>query len=51
MVSLNLQLSVAEQRAERLEGENRALVERWMREMEGRAEKMNRDMGFGGGSG
>ncbi|KIW00213.1 uncharacterized protein PV09_08253 [Verruconis gallopava] len=46
MISLGLQLSVAEQKAEKLEGENRALVERWMKEMGGRAEKMNRDMGF-----
>jgi hypothetical protein len=51
MISLGLQLSVAEQQREKLEGENRGLVERWMREMGGRAEKMNRDMGFGGGSG
>jgi hypothetical protein len=50
MVSLNLQLSVAEQKAEKLEKENKTLVERWMREMEGRADRMNRDMGFGGAS-
>lgn len=50
MISLNLQLSVAEQKAERLERENKTLVERWMREMEGRADRMNRDMGFGSAS-
>jgi chromosome segregation ATPase len=51
MISLNLQLSVAEQKTEKLERENKALVERWMKEMGGRAEKMNRDMGFGGKDG
>ncbi|EON64136.1 hypothetical protein W97_03366 [Coniosporium apollinis CBS 100218] len=42
MVSLNLQLNMAEQRAEKLEGENRELVERWMVRMGKEAEEMNR---------
>jgi len=50
MISLELQLNVAEAKAARLDGENKALVERWMKEMGGRAEKMNRDMGFGSSS-
>lgn len=50
MISLSLQLSVAEQKTEKLEKENKALVERWMKEMGGRADKMNRDMGFDGSS-
>ena len=50
MISLNLQLSVAEQTAEKLQKDNEELTERWMKEMKARAERMNRDMGFGSGS-
>lgn len=43
MVALGLQLNLAEQRSERLEKENRELVERWMKRMGEEAERVNRD--------
>ncbi|KAK6438179.1 autophagy protein 16, interacts with Atg12p-Atg5p [Oleoguttula sp. CCFEE 5521] len=43
MAALGFQLSVAEVRSERLEKENKELVERWMRRMGEEAEKVNRD--------
>ncbi|KAM3422835.1 hypothetical protein BST61_g316 [Cercospora zeina] len=46
MVSLQLQLNMAEQRSEKLEKENNELVERWMRRMGEEAEKANRDSGW-----
>ncbi|PIB00207.1 Autophagy protein 16 [Cercospora beticola] len=46
MVSLQLQLNMAEQRSEKLEKENKELVERWMRRMGEEAEKANRDSGW-----
>jgi len=41
MISLNLQVNIAEQKAERLQMENTELVERWMRRMGEEAERMN----------
>jgi len=46
MISLNLQLSMAEQQTEKLEKDNRELVNRWMREMGNRAETMNKGSGW-----
>lgn len=46
MITLDLEKNMAEQKAEKMEGDNRVLVESWMREMEGRAEKMNKDGGW-----
>jgi hypothetical protein len=43
MVALGLQLNLAEQRSEKLETENKELVERWMKRMGEEAEKVNRD--------
>jgi chromosome segregation ATPase len=43
MVALELQFNLAEQRSERLERENKELVERWMKRMGEEAEKVNRD--------
>ncbi|OQO10330.1 hypothetical protein B0A48_04688 [Cryoendolithus antarcticus] len=43
MAALGLQLNVAEVRSERLEKENKELVERWMRRMGEEAERVNRD--------
>ena len=41
MVGLNLQMNMAEQKAERLNGENEDLVRRWMERMGVEAERMN----------
>jgi hypothetical protein len=41
MISLNLQVNIAEQKAEKLQTENAELVERWMKRMGEEAEKMN----------
>ncbi|KAL9095366.1 MAG: hypothetical protein Q9165_002237 [Trypethelium subeluteriae] len=41
MVSLNLQLNMAEQRSEKLEKENKELVDRWMVRMGKEADEMN----------
>ena len=43
MVALELQFNVAEQRSEKLERENKELVERWMKRMGEEAERVNRD--------
>ncbi|KAK4889203.1 autophagy protein 16, interacts with Atg12p-Atg5p [Elasticomyces elasticus] len=43
MVALGLQLSMAEQRSEKLTRENKDLVDRWMKRMGEEAEKVNRD--------
>jgi len=43
MVALGLQLNMAEQKSERLERENRELVERWMKRMGEEVERVNRD--------
>lgn len=43
MVALGLQLSVAEQKSERLERDNRELLERWMRRVGEEVERVNRD--------
>ncbi|GME28786.1 autophagy protein [Neofusicoccum parvum] len=41
LVSVNLQLNMAEQRSEELERENRELVDRWMKYKREEAERMN----------
>lgn len=41
MVSLNLQLNMAEERSDKLEKENKELVERWMARMGKEADEMN----------
>jgi chromosome segregation ATPase len=41
MVSLNLQLNMAEQKAEKLEKENKELIQRWMKKMGEEADRMN----------
>jgi hypothetical protein len=41
VVSLSLQLNMAEQRVERVVGENTELVERWMRRMAEEADRVN----------
>lgn len=46
MVALQLQLNMAEQRSEKLEKENKELVERWMKRMEEEAERVNRGSGW-----
>lgn len=46
MVSLQLQLNMAEQKSERLDKENKELVERWMRRMGEEVERVNRDAGW-----
>ena len=43
MVSLGLQLNMAEARSEKLEVENKELVERWMRRVGEEAERVNRE--------
>ncbi|KAK5167498.1 autophagy protein 16, interacts with Atg12p-Atg5p [Saxophila tyrrhenica] len=43
MVAQGLQMNLAEEKAARLEGENRELVDRWVRKMEGEAERVNRE--------
>lgn len=43
MVALELQFNLAEQRSEKLERENKDLVERWMKRMGEEAERVNRD--------
>ncbi|KAF2863115.1 autophagy protein 16 [Piedraia hortae CBS 480.64] len=41
MVAMNLQLSMAEQKADKLEKENKELVDRWVKRMEVEVEEMN----------
>ena len=43
MVALELQFNLAEQKSEKLERENKELVERWMKRMGEEAERVNRD--------
>jgi chromosome segregation ATPase len=43
MVALGLQLNLSEQRSEKLQKENKELVERWMKRMGEEVEKVNRD--------
>lgn len=42
-VALGLQLNMAEGRSEKLERENKELVDRWMKRMGEEAEKVNRE--------
>ena len=42
MITLNLQLSMAEKERDRVKGENEELVDRWMRRKGAEADKMNR---------
>lgn len=46
MLGMEMQMNVAEGRAQKLEGENRELVERWMRKVGGEAEEMNEGSGW-----
>lgn len=46
MVSLNLQLNMAEQEREKLKRDNEELTKRWVDKMEGEARKMNDRMGW-----
>lgn len=46
MVSLSLQVNMAEQRSDRLEKENRELIARWMKRMGEEAEKVNEGSGW-----
>jgi hypothetical protein len=39
---LTLQLNVAEQKTAKVQGENKSLVDRWMKKMSQEAEAMNR---------
>jgi hypothetical protein len=41
MLSLNLQLNMAEQRSKRLQAENKELIDRWMARMGQEAEALN----------
>jgi hypothetical protein len=41
MISLNLQLNMAEQRSKKLQKENKDLVDRWMARMGQEADAMN----------
>ena len=43
MVALGLQLNMSEQKSEKLEKDNRELLERWMKRKGEEAERMNRD--------
>lgn len=43
MVAMELQMTLAEERADKLSKENKELVERWMKRMGEEAEKVNRD--------
>ena len=45
-VGLEMQMNIAEERARKLEEENRELVERWMKRMGTEAEKMNEGSGW-----
>jgi chromosome segregation ATPase len=46
MISMNLEVEMAEQRAEQLRKDNEELVERWMREMGNRADNKNKESGW-----
>jgi uncharacterized protein YicC (UPF0701 family) len=43
MVSLNLQLNMAEQKSEKLQAENKHLVERWVKRMGEEVDRMNEE--------
>jgi len=45
MISLNLQLNMAEQKAKRLEKENQDLIDRWMARKGREADEMNEARG------
>ena len=45
-VSLTLQLNMADERVRKVEGENKELVERWMKRMGVEAEEMNQKSKF-----
>ena len=45
-VSLTLQLNMAEERCEKLQKENKDLVDRWMKKMAQEADAMNNDSKF-----
>lgn len=42
MITLNLQLSMAEKERDKVKKENKELIERWMKSKGAEAEKMNR---------
>lgn len=42
MITLNLQLSMAEKERDKVKNENKELVERWMKSKGAEADKMNR---------
>lgn len=42
MITLNLQLSMAEKERDRVKNENKELIERWMKSKGAEAERMNR---------
>ena len=46
-VTLNLQLNMADEQAEKLKAENKELVDRWMARMGKEADKMNEQHKFG----
>jgi hypothetical protein len=41
MITLNLQLNMAEQRSDKLEGDNKELIDRWMAQKGQEADAMN----------
>jgi hypothetical protein len=46
MISLTLEVNMAEERAGRLQKENKELVDRWMKEMGSRADTKNKESGW-----
>lgn len=46
MISLTLEVNMAEERASRLQQENKELVDRWMKEMGDRADTQNKESGW-----
>lgn len=46
MLGLEMQINVAEEKAAKLQGENKELVDRWMRRMSKEAEQMNEGSGW-----
>jgi hypothetical protein len=46
MISLTLEVNMAEERASRLQKENKELVDRWMKEMGSRADTQNKESGW-----
>ena len=45
MISLELQLNIAEQNAKKLKAENKELIDRWMARKEREADEMNGRLG------